>query len=186
MTFNPIRTRNAIDALIPDGETTTLTFGTITAINADGSVQALVGTQPTRATPLGEMAVGDRVGIAYAQGVCFAWKKGNVDVLYDDADGAASVTLSESAENYSHMRIYFKKNGDSYAHGSVDVYEPNGKNVALLVINPYDSTHTQFAGRAVSISGASISGLYREGYMNTTWQTTETPSVYITRVEAWN
>lgn len=74
MTFNPIRTRNAISGLAPESEAPTLTFGTVTAINADGSVQVKVGAQSTRCTPFSAMAVDDRVGVAFSGSAAFAWK----------------------------------------------------------------------------------------------------------------
>ena len=116
---------------------------------------------------------------------------GTPTALYNDATGTTgTVTLSASANNYSYMRIYYKKNGDSNACGSVDVYQPNGKIVSLVLVNPYDAAESQLVGRAVEISGTSITGYRKEAYENTgnggVLVTTSTPSIAITRVEAWN
>lgn len=109
-------------------------------------------------------------------------------VLYDDATGTiGTVTLSDSAANYSHMRIYYHSIAGVYS--SVDVYDPDGKYVGLEVAEP-STSGTDTRKRVVEISGTSIatvgtrysteyiaSGSY--GYGNGNY-------IYISRVEAWN
>lgn len=47
--------------------------------------------------------------------------------------GPLTVTLNESAANYNYMRIYYSDRvGNSK---SVDIYQPQGKKVALDIIN---------------------------------------------------
>lgn len=113
------------------------------------------------------------------------------DCLYNNATGTdGTVSLSASAANYNHMRIYFKKNGDSAACGSTDVFSPNGKKASFVLANYSGSTH-QIMEKVVTISGTSITKT-TEGYIlyqnsNTGWNsgTTDT-TLYIYRVEAWN
>lgn len=63
-------------------------------------------------------------------GVCFS---GNV--LYNSANGTAgTVTLSDSAENYTYLEIFYRSSGDN-ACGSVKVFSPNGKLVHLGTIH---------------------------------------------------
>ena len=187
MTFNPIRTRNAIGNLVPEQESPTLTFGTVTAINADGSVQVLVGAQSTRCTPLSTMAVNDRVGVAFSSGTAFSWRIGGElphDVLYYDASGTAgTVTLSGSAADYDFMRVFFLDNNDYY--GSVDVHKPNGKSISTQAIYPDGSTSFWINGTVWSISGTSITNV-RHGNADIVSHSAGTAdNIKIYRVEAW-
>lgn len=111
--------------------------------------------------------------------------------LYYNATGTdGSVGLSASAANYNHMRIYFKKNGDTNARGSTDVFSPNG-NRASLVLGNYASPTIQIAWKTVTISGTSIA-VYSQSHMientsNGSWGAGASDAkVYIYRVEAWN
>lgn len=114
------------------------------------------------------------------------------DVLYDNTSGnSGTVSLSHSAADYNHMRIYFKGTQDlgSGTYSSVDVYSPNGKRAGLVIAYP-STSGTDTAKKLVTISGTSItnyntnysyeyvaSGGY--GYSNTN-------RIAIVRVEAWN
>lgn len=95
MTFNPIRTRNAISGLAPESESPTLTFGTVTALNADGSVQVKVGAQSTRCTPHGLLKVNDRVEVIFDGSSAFAW------IIGDDSElprgGTSGQVLSKAS-----------------------------------------------------------------------------------------
>lgn len=56
-------------------------------------------------------------------------------VLYNSANGTAeTVTLSDSAENYTYLEIFYRSSGDN-ACGSVKVFSPNGKLVHLGTIH---------------------------------------------------
>jgi hypothetical protein len=83
-------------------------------------------------------------------GVCFS---GNV--LYNSASGTAgTVTLSDSAENYTYLEIFYRSSGDN-ACGSVKVFSPNGKLVHLGTIHYIaDYDYAKFA--LVSVSGSMI------------------------------
>ena len=115
------------------------------------------------------------------------------DILYDNASGTnGTVTLSASAANYNHLRIHTKT---SYGHGSVDVPNPNGKDVLLLSMATDNSGNTTmyFIQQSRYISGTSIS-VNHNGYawMVSRSATSDNTGVgvanhmYITRVEAWN
>ena len=93
-------------------------------------------------------------------------------VLYDNDDTPAkgAITLSDSAANYSRLTILYKNNNEFY--GSTDVYNPDGKKVALLNfsfgdITTEDPVYLKF--RTILISGNTIntaqdkSGAYLTG-----------------------
>ena len=173
-------------------------YGSVESINADGSYQVKLNASATttRCAKLCDADVGDRVLVLIqANGHCAAIGRvggiGSPKVLYNDANGTTgTVTLSQSAAGFDYMRIYFSKNGDSSARSSVDVYNPDGKHVSLILINPYDDSDVQVVGKAVTVSGTSITNYRREAFANTNgggyWVTTTNQTVSIYRVEAWN
>lgn len=83
-------------------------------------------------------------------GVCLSG-----EVLYNSASGTAgTVTLSDSAENYTYIEIFYRSSGDN-ACGSVKVFNPNGKLVHLGTIHYIaDYDYAKFA--LVSVSGSMI------------------------------
>lgn len=83
-------------------------------------------------------------------GVCLSGK-----VLYNNANGTAgTVTLSDSAENYTYLEIFYRSSGDN-ACGSVKVFSPNGKLVHLGTIHYIaDYDYAKFA--LVNVSGSMI------------------------------
>ena len=76
-------------------------------------------------------------------------------VLYNNASGTAgTVTLSDSAENYTYLEIFYRSSGDN-ACGSVKVFNPNGKLVHLGTIHYIaDYDYAKFA--LVNVSGSMI------------------------------
>ena len=76
-------------------------------------------------------------------------------VLYNSANGTAeTVTLSDNAENYTYLEIFYRSSGDN-ACGSVKVFSPNGKLVHLGTIHYIaDYDYAKFA--LVSVSGSTI------------------------------
>ena len=111
------------------------------------------------------------------------------DVLYYNSSGTTgTVTLSASAANYDHMRIYFFKTNDLNQCASVDLYNPNGKYAALFVINPRSANSDMWtAGRMVYINGTSITNQnYAEAQIGATTNGNGNNNVSIYRVEAWN
>lgn len=83
-------------------------------------------------------------------GVCIS-----TQVLYNSTNGTAgTVTLSDSAENYTYLEIFYRSSGDN-ACGSVKVFSPNGKLVRLGTIHYIaDYDYAKFA--LVSVSGSMI------------------------------
>ena len=83
-------------------------------------------------------------------GVCISGQ-----VLYSSASGTAgTVTLSDNAENYTYLEIFYRSSGDN-ACGSVKVFSPNGKLVHLGTIHYIaDYDYAKFA--LVSVSGSMI------------------------------
>lgn len=83
-------------------------------------------------------------------GVCISGQ-----VLYNSTNGTAgTVTLSDSAENYAYLEIFYRSFGDN-ACGSVKVFSPNGKLVHLGTIHYIaDYDYAKFA--LVSVSGSMI------------------------------
>lgn len=104
-------------------------------------------------------------------------------VLYNSANGTAeTVTLSDSAENYTYLEIFYRSSGDN-ACGSVKVFSPNGKLVHLGTIHYIaDFDYAKFA--LVSVSGSMIT--FSQNYQITIKNNGSTYSaenaIYITRV----
>ena len=120
---------------------------------------------------------------------------GGKTVLYNSSGGTNStVTLSSSAANFNHMRIYYYgKSAAASAYTrycSVDVYSPNGKMVSLSCVGTQSASidsvtlHT----KNVTISGTSITSTrYFSASITTTGtNAAESNEIYITRVEGWN
>lgn len=111
-------------------------------------------------------------------GVCISGK-----VLYNNASGTAgTVTLSDSAENYTYLEIFYRSSGDN-ACGSVKVFNPNGKLVHLGTIHYIaDYDYAKFA--LVNVSGSMIT--FRQNYQITLKSNGSSYSsenaIYITRV----
>lgn len=111
-------------------------------------------------------------------GVCFSGK-----VLYNSTSGTAgTVTLSDSAENYTYLEIFYRSSGDN-ACGSVKVFSPNGKLVHLGTIHYIaDYDYAKFA--LVSVAGSMIT--FNQNYQIILKNNGSTYSaenaIYITRV----
>lgn len=108
--------------------------------------------------------------------------------LYNSTSGSTgTITLSQTAANFNHMRIYYKHSSDD-TYSSVDVYSPNSKLVLLTIIEATSSA-AWIVGRLVQISGTSISTASNwYGVQNTTTGASysHTNYVSIVRVEGWN
>lgn len=111
-------------------------------------------------------------------GVCISGQ-----VLYSSANGTAgTVTLSDSAENYTYLEIFYRSSGNN-ACGSVKVFSPNGKLVHLGTIHYVaDYDYAKFA--LVSVSGSMIT--FSQNYQITLKSNGSVYSaenaIYITRV----
>nr|DAR06676.1 MAG TPA: protein of unknown function DUF859 [Caudoviricetes sp.] len=104
-------------------------------------------------------------------------------VLYNSANGTAeTVTLSDSAGNYTYLEIFYRSSGDN-ACGSVKVFSPNNKLVHLGTIHYIaDYDYAKFA--LVSVSGSMIT--FSQNYQITLKSNGSTYSaenaIFITRV----
>lgn len=111
-------------------------------------------------------------------GVCLSGK-----VLYNNASGTAgTVTLSDSAENYTYLEIFYRSSGDN-ACGSVKVFNPNGKLVHLGTIHYIaDYDYAKFALVNVSGSMITFSQNYQIILKNNGSEYSAENAIYITRV----
>nr|DAT67291.1 MAG TPA: protein of unknown function DUF859 [Caudoviricetes sp.] len=111
-------------------------------------------------------------------GVCIS---GNV--LYNSASGTAgTVTLSDSAENYTYLEIFYRSSGDN-ACGSVKVFSPNGKLVHLGAIHYVaDYDYAKFALVNVSGSMITFSQNYQIILKNNGSEYSAENAIFITRV----
>lgn len=111
-------------------------------------------------------------------GVCLSGK-----VLYNNASGTAgTVTLSDSAENYTYLEIFYRSSGDN-ACGSVKVFNPNGKLVHLGTIHYIaDYDYAKFALVNVSGSMITFSQNYQITLKNNGSEYSAENAIYITRV----
>lgn len=111
-------------------------------------------------------------------GVCISGK-----VLYNSTNGTAgTVTLSDSAENYTYLEIFYRSSGDN-ACGSVKVFSPNGKLVHLGTIH-YIADYDYAKSALVNVSGSMIT--FSQNYQITLKSNGSTYSaenaIYITRI----
>jgi hypothetical protein len=108
---------------------------------------------------------------------------GGAALSYDTAPGAGTtgtVTLSETAANFSKLKIFFRT--DDNAYGSYEVPFPNGKRVGLSS-NWSTGTSIWYKARAILISGTSITTV-EYGNVNSDGSSfSHTNVIYIVRVE---
>lgn len=126
-----------------------------------------------------------------------AWQQAlQPDILYDVttlADMTLPITLSASAANYDHMRIYYS---NSMVVSSVDVFNPNGKTIDLFnggtgndsgLFWP-QATQVRIQDNIIRVDGDNGTNTY---YMDTSSSTATTrtttcrSTIYIYCVEAW-
>lgn len=104
-------------------------------------------------------------------------------VLYNSANGTAeTVTLSDNAENYTYLEIFYRSSGDN-ACGSVKVFSPNGKLVHLGTIHYIaDYYYAKFALVSVSESMITFSQNYQITQKNNGSTYSAENAIFITRV----
>ena len=104
-------------------------------------------------------------------------------VLYNSANGTAeTVTLSDSAGNYTYLEIFYRSSGDN-ACGSVKVFIPNGKLVHLGTIHYVaDYDYAKFALVNVSDSMITFSQNYQITIKNNGSVYSAENAIFITRV----
>lgn len=84
-------------------------------------------------------------------------------VLYENSSGTQStVVLSESAANFSRIKIYYQHNDGE--HSSTDIYDPNGKTTLLSTVKFRDNNYTYLSSAKIAISGTSITWGSDHGY----------------------
>lgn len=87
-------------------------------------------------------------------------------VLYNNNSGSAGIiTLSETAENFSYLEIFYSKDGAYY--NSTKVFAPNNKSVGLFY-GYKTNDNVQFGFREIKISGTSITNTSYVGGINIT------------------
>lgn len=121
-----------------------------------------------------------------------AWRTALAPKILFSGDSNGTITLSESAANYSHMRIYYRVYNDANGYRSVKIFEPDGKNVNLFAGETgQDNGYFWPAGRDITINGTSITTratnrYYAASSVSASSRTTaKTNYVYITCVEVW-
>lgn len=117
------------------------------------------------------------------------WNNALRTQLYNNNTGSnGTITLSQSAANFDHLTIYYRDNDNEF--NSVDVYQPNGKMVALASYHPgYNNGALYLKTRSVTINGTTISTTSLNRYSQVAIEPTMTAQknnlIYITRVEGW-
>ena len=114
--------------------------------------------------------------------------------LYNNTTGTnGTVTLSASAANYNHMRIYYRASDNNGSPvNSVDIYSPNGKRFSLWTVHTTDGKGFTVRGSMWYISGTSmtVAGQGGVGWLSSgSWSgssDTQTSNIYVVRVEGWN
>ena len=113
-------------------------------------------------------------------------------VLFDNPSARAvgATNLAQSASLFKRLRIYYKSDDDFYK--SVDVYEPDGKNVQLDFVTYSTGAATVFLkARTVNINGTVINTVNGSGRYATTnvrfsdGSATVVDSIAIVRVEGY-
>lgn len=85
-----------------------------------------------------------------------AWKRKYDVVLYDNTSGSSStITLSESAANFTYIEIFFTDNKDKTG-GYTKVYSPDGKTVCLSIVEASGNTITYIRRAIYDVSGTTL------------------------------
>ena len=107
--------------------------------------------------------------------------------LYNNTSGTTGqVDLSETSANFTYIEIFYKTNDADY--GSIKVYSPNGKKVAIFVNHPTGTTQNTtnyMKSRIVNISGTTITTAYYSEISinhNTSPTISQTNNIFIVRV----
>ena len=109
-------------------------------------------------------------------------------ILYNNISGSnENIVLSDNAENYSYLEIFFVDN-NKHDYSSIK-YVPNGENISLSLANGFtDSNVLHFVNRfsIYNVSGKNITiSSGRNGFINMTQSNTVVTAgsyIYITRV----
>lgn len=107
------------------------------------------------------------------------------DILFNDENGSnQSIVLSNSANNYPRIKIFFKTN-DGYTY-STEIMQPYGT-TTLQGDNPFNNTDYYIKVSKINISGDSITfSNHLEANINNNGASTyDRNNIFITRVEGW-
>lgn len=161
-------------------------------LNSTGAKAIYVGSAAASSTNQLLWNAGDTLMFVFSGSYWYFVSRAKGDTfttLYNNTTGTnGTVTLSSSAANFDHMRIYFKKSSGQNGCGSVDVYSPNGKYVNLTIFEPDSSSaYLWFASRTVYINGTSVStyGSAVGGAIGASTSCGSNTELNITRIEAW-
>lgn len=107
--------------------------------------------------------------------------------LYNNTSGTnGTVTLSETAANFSYLEIFYRDQSSPSEYSSVKIYSPNGKRANLLI----STSNSELNGfwdkeKTVSISGTSISNLWNCEWDNSNNVLQNYNLIYIVRVDGY-
>lgn len=111
----------------------------------------------------------------------------NTVVLFDGEATNADITLYDDVSNYDYLEVFFRCN--SHFYNSMKVYQPNGKQAVLTIIecNDSDKYFMNYKSKNIIISGNTITNQHC-GEMNFKLSTksidsaARSNSIFITRV----
>lgn len=118
---------------------------------------------------------------------------GGKKVLYNNATGTSgNITLSQSAANFNHMRVYATT---PYGDTSVDIVNPNGKEFTMSAISTDNSGITTMyiiqqrraiSGTSMTVNDNGYTVLSSSSASSTPVSVSITAYMKVIRVEAWN
>lgn len=170
------------------------------AATSHAAVRATASTTGDSGLSYAEL-IGDALGIGENEGAIDYFTMDAVRsafpvTLYDNASASASAaaTLSETAANFSRLTIFYRDSDGN--HASADVWQPDGKRVALAItwISGARTQEMYQRVRWVTISGTSIStykgtgdAKYRTGQvkLGATASVTNSDYISIVHVIGW-
>lgn len=103
--------------------------------------------------------------------------------LYNNTSGTnGTITLSQSAANFTKIKIYYKDINDSY--GSVEVYAPNGKNVELNAIKNGASSLVLY-NSIIQISGTALTWVTNKRLSIASGEYVDEKDILIVRIDGY-
>ena len=92
------------------------------------------------------------------------WQRVLVEfVLYDNATGTnGNVTLSETADHFTYIEIFFRVTNADGSYNSQKIYLPNGKSTTLSIVHNYYQSNIAYSylfSKRISISGTTITSV---------------------------
>lgn len=170
------------------------TLAKVSAVNQDGTLTVYMGgsLNPTTVEAYCSAQAGDVVCVLISKGKAraIARRGGTIApavLYYDEAGNNGNVTLTQSAANFKHMRVYFFVKRDSdIDYASTDIYEPNEKAVSLFAVRCANRDgRFHYAGATYYIDGVELQ-MGSQGVADSGGSFSGSSNTYIYRVEAWN